>query len=98
MGPTVWVVPSRLARSKATQTTWCAGIGSMASSRWQRVGGTDELPEQVAACRDGRVGRPVVTAGIGDVAPRRLKHRRGAPVGAERGERGLRCGAGGGWV
>ena len=44
------------------------------------------------AARTGRGGRPVVTAGIGDVAPRRLEHGRDGPAGAERGERGLRCG------
>ena len=62
------------------------------------VGGTDELPEQVAACSNDLVGRPGVTAGIGDVAPRRLEHGRVDPAGAEHAERGLRCGAGGGWV
>jgi hypothetical protein len=62
------------------------------------VGGTDELPEPVAACSNGIGGRLGVTAGIGDVAPRRLKHGRVGPAGAERGERGLRPGAGRSWV
>lgn len=60
------------------------------------VGGTDELPEQVAACGNGLDRRLGVTAGIGDVAPRRLEHGRVGPTGAERGERSLCRGAGGG--
>jgi hypothetical protein len=149
MGPTVWVVPSRLARSKATQTTWCAGTGAWPAAAgrgrsarvrparragpvvarpqgrdWAGRPGARAPSRPQGRCRPGRrrgagralwccgrrhgraarTGRGVprrsrrasgVTAGIGDVAPRRLGHGRVGPAGAERGER--RFARRGGW-